>query len=649
MRTNLFMYIKNNINTSLILFILIVGAVLRCYHFFNIPMTHDELSAIYRLDHPTFYELIENGVKQDGHPAGIQVFLYYWTNVFGFKDWVIKLPFILMGLGSIFVAYAIAKKWFNSTSALIIAAFISSLQFPIMYSQIARPYISGMFFCLLMVYFWTNYLFHGKNSSKTSLIGFILSASVCSYNHHFSLLFAFIIYTTGLFFLKRKTVIPYIISGFAILVLYIPHLEIFFYQLNVQGLDWLGTPRNSFILDHIKYIFHFSNLVYACVGILFIGGIVNQFQTKTPLRALQIISICWFFCSLLIGFFYSIYIKPVLQHSVLIFSFPFLLFFLFSFIQTDNKWFKTISVVVVLAVNIFSLIYSRKHYEIFYQQPFNVFSEKTKDFLKTHRPEDVSVFLSENPKYIDHYFKKDNPGILYVSTPNVSLDSLRTVASAANTNYLICGNLPAEYVLALKENYPYVISKTFGFTHEYYILSKKTTKEETTINEILFDQSLTFEQANTSWNYVGKTDLLANKVSVYKMDSTMEWGPYFQIPLMQISKSRHHFIDVSIEYLSEEIGDGLIAFELKKNDSMLVWQGTKVKHFYTALKKDSWQKAYFSFRLTNQFKHIEEMENCTLTVFYWNIDKRNLLLDNFSVRVREGNPKVYSLVEDFQE
>ncbi len=40
-------------------------------------------------------ELIEGGVKVDGHPAGIHVFLYYWTKLFGTNEWIVKLPFIV--------------------------------------------------------------------------------------------------------------------------------------------------------------------------------------------------------------------------------------------------------------------------------------------------------------------------------------------------------------------------------------------------------------------------------------------------------------------------------------------------------------------------------------------------------------------------
>ena len=150
-------------NRGILFFILFVTIVLRFYNYTSISFTHDEFSALFRLDFPDFFTLIEKGVKVDGHPAGVHVFLYYWTALFGKSEWLVKLPFMLCGVLAVYVAFLIAKEWFNETVGLLVAAFLASSQYMIMYSQIARPYISGLFFTLLMVYYWS-YLM--KNPSE---------------------------------------------------------------------------------------------------------------------------------------------------------------------------------------------------------------------------------------------------------------------------------------------------------------------------------------------------------------------------------------------------------------------------------------------------------------------------------------------------
>ncbi|NSW45051.1 MAG: glycosyltransferase family 39 protein [Bacteroidales bacterium] len=156
-------------NGVIIVLILLVAILLRFYRFFDIPYTLDELSALNRTFYSSFSELIEKGVYNDGHPALIQIFLFYWVHWFSYNEWIVKLPFLLMGIASIYLIYRIGKEWFSETVGIIASTWMTTLQFTIMYSQIARPYASGLFFVLGMTFFWTqwlkkiqqNGLFHG--------------------------------------------------------------------------------------------------------------------------------------------------------------------------------------------------------------------------------------------------------------------------------------------------------------------------------------------------------------------------------------------------------------------------------------------------------------------------------------------------------
>src|ERR1035437_4084935 len=103
---------KKNDNILLII-ILIVAAILRFWDFFNIPFMHDELSALVRTHFNSFSDLINYGVKGDMHPAGVQVFLFYWVKIFGEKEFIVKLPFIVSGLLAIYYTYKVAGFWFN--------------------------------------------------------------------------------------------------------------------------------------------------------------------------------------------------------------------------------------------------------------------------------------------------------------------------------------------------------------------------------------------------------------------------------------------------------------------------------------------------------------------------------------------------------
>jgi hypothetical protein len=571
---------------------------------------------------------------------------------------MIKLPFLLLGMGSIVLAYKLALTWFNSTTALFVAAYVSSLQFAVMYSQIARPYIFGLFFCLLLVLFWTRLVFGTKGKSLAVLMGFVLSASVCSYTHHFSLLFMAMVAATGLFYVRRELRLRYIIALLVIFLLYVPHLGIFFHQLGIGGLAWLGVPPNSFLPDYVKYIFHFSVLIYAAVFILFLTGIATSDKRLWPLSKFQYISIIWFVVPPVIGFIYSKFVSPVVQYSVLIFSFPFLLIFIFSFYRQFSQWFKMGAVAFILLANISTLVWSRQHYEVFYKQPFKEYAAETADFLDQHDVENVRIVFQENPVYINHYFSKYNPGTEFVSLYEKELtpSEFRSIIAEPGCEYLICGAMPLEYFPIVKEYYPALLARDFGFTYEFYIFSGGEAVQDEQPDERLdkqldeqldyapvFSSTMDFENEKEDWNIsmCGVQDSLHSGLCA--LDSAQEWGPKFECPLGDISASRHDIIDIALDF---KAGDqGQIVCEIWKDSELVSWRSAKLHDFSDASAGSEGQKAYLSFRLSSLFKKDQDLRECTLKVYYWNIDKCNIVLDHFTVQARKGNPYVFALVQ----
>jgi hypothetical protein len=80
------------------------------YDLFALPLTNDETSALMRLNAKSVSELLGTVVWNDGHPMLVQVFLWYWTKWFGAAVWVVKLPFLLCGLGSVILMIRIGIR-----------------------------------------------------------------------------------------------------------------------------------------------------------------------------------------------------------------------------------------------------------------------------------------------------------------------------------------------------------------------------------------------------------------------------------------------------------------------------------------------------------------------------------------------------------
>src|SRR5438046_2566265 len=176
----------------LLFLILLVAACLRFLHLGETSFSNDELSALTRARFDSFSELVEKGIKVDGHPALVQTMMWYTLHHFGDGVFATRFMFALSGTISIFLIFLLGKRWFGNATGLLSATALASLQFPLLYSQTARPYTIGLMFTLAFAYCWTRLLFNDQKN-KWNIIGYILCGIGCIYIHYFSMMLAGII------------------------------------------------------------------------------------------------------------------------------------------------------------------------------------------------------------------------------------------------------------------------------------------------------------------------------------------------------------------------------------------------------------------------------------------------------------------------
>lgn len=634
-------------NKTILFLILLVAASLRFFNYNEIPFTHDEFSALFRLNFNSFLELIEKGVKIDGHPAGIQVFLYYWTKLFGKSEWIVKLPFTIFGIFSVYLIYVIAKKWFNESVGLISSAFLASIQYTVMYSQIARPYISGLFFSLLMVLFWTKIMLTpGKDFYKNTII-FIISASLCTYNHHFSLLFAAIVGISGLFFIKKQYLIKYIISGVIIFILYFPHLNIFLYQLNIGGVeDWLGKPHIDFIINYIAYVFNFSILSLVLVIMLILFGIYKKGSEDFDYKSFILFG-CWFLLPIIIGFFYSKFDKSVLQYSVLIFSIPFLFFILFGHIKPQKTIPNLIIVCIIFIVNIFSLIHERQHYKLFYHSPYK---EILIDYQKAKQNNDNILAIIDSHEKISRYYLsklKIDSGFIWLNFFKSEKDFIGFIEHQSKFhNKLFLGCLASINPLTIpiiEDYYPVILKQQNYAGATTYLFSNEDQNENNIITVLNFESN-----DNKSWSsidtakYNDSISFSGNKS--YYFDNTTEWGPVYTEKLDRIITNENNFIDISLKAKAlDNLDEVILVATLESNGDNIYWGGTSFDKFVLSnSNNDNWVTIHHSIKLSDIYLNYC---NILLKVYVWNKGKKSFFIDDFKIKLRMGNPVIYGLYE----
>lgn len=322
----------------ILLILVITGAILRILSIGG-TLTHDELSAIGRLNYDNFSDLIANGVRGDGHPAGVQILMWLWSSLFGTSAISLRIPFVLMGTASIILIYIVASHWYGEWPALLPATIMTASQFMVYYSSIARPYIAGLFMILCMLYYWTRIVLENDHRLSLLLL-FSLFAALCAYTHYFCMLSAFILGLAGFIFLRRDQLLRYFGACILAIVLFLPHWGITKYQLfELKGVgNWLGKPTISFLTEFLRYLSHHSILT----AIVIIGGYILVFNIANAKRNIKLIlvSIGIWLLPYIIGYYYSVMIDPVLQFSSLIFVFPFLLLSFTGGVRSEHiKWY----------------------------------------------------------------------------------------------------------------------------------------------------------------------------------------------------------------------------------------------------------------------------------------------------------------------
>lgn len=623
----------------LILAIFSVALITRFYNFFQIPFTHDELSALLRTDFDSFGELIAKGVQVDGHPALVQVFLYYWTKVFGASEWIVKLPFILTGLGAVYFGYKIGRRWMNETTGLLTAAFLATCEYTVMYSQIARPYTSGLFLILLMAYHWGEIVFFSNYKLK-HLIWFPVAAALCAYDHHFCMLTASLIGLSGIFLVEKRFLLKYIGLCMAGIVLYLPHIGILLAQLQMGGLDgWLGKPTSSFLLDYFSYITHYSVFLQVILAAGWITLLILS-RKKNKKRRLKPLLFCGFLFAgaFSIGYFYSVYQAPVLQFSSLIFAFPFAVLFVFGWIKELSPRVSTIAVTTLLLVNLFTLVVTREYYKVFYVSVFEQLVTDANDALKDD-PNTLTLIFTDEPKtrfYKDLYI---SPRHRFITSPEFTEKQLDSLLKATDYNRVcICGTsaLPPTFQALVMTRYPKIIRKNLYFSASSVVLGKQQKERKP-------DYDLFSSGINNVWN-----GIVPEKKSEtgYRFLLNDEWGPGIDIPLDTRIESPNNLVDVMVK-IKVSSPDQLISLVLLTQDADSVfYYSEKSTPEFVFDPNDSTFTLVNSLRLSDNA--YQQFGKPVLKSFLWNKSKLPFLLLQFRVYHRKGNRYIYSLYEPIE-
>lgn len=605
---------KYNYHALALAVITLVGIVLRLYKFSAIPFMYDELSAVGRLSFDNFSDLIDYGVRGDGHPAGVQTFLWLWSKLFGISELSLRIPFLIMGISCVPLMYVVAKMWFNKTAALFASAIMATSQYVIFHTVTIRPYIAGLFFVLLLLIFWTKMVFRQDFRLK-NIIAFAVFAAICAYTHQFSMLTAFFIAVTGLFFIKKKEIRYYLAGCLAAVLLYLPHTSILLGQMELKGIGgWLQAPTPAFFSQYLQYLLHFSWITGLGVAVAVVG--CSRFEKKSLQEHGKkiIISFLLFLLPILVGYLYSIFVDSVLQYSVLIFSFPFLILFVCSFINEKLTAPKSVFIFVLMAVMIYGLVVVREHYTVMQRQWFEISYRKMLDYRKEKGDNNVACALSMSPRALKYYNAKYETDINNINVYKECYDyCFEEKLQERKENYLVAGGLEDVELRIVQEYYPYLIDYLPCFTSEIYVFSKTPTEAKTEGMPLIYREEFLFEEGERSEEYVS--------IKTFALD--------------EVSDSRFSKILLTLDFETDSLNpDYAVVMETMRNGEQIDWRSCNTKG-YRINKENNRFEIFLPFRFELLVKNSKELSQYSVKTYLWNIEKQT------SVKPLKGSLSIF--------
>lgn len=606
----------------ILLIIIVVSAVLRLWQLGSIPFMHDEFSALGRTCYDSFHDLIREGVMlNDSHPAGTQVLVYLLVRIFGWNEFWLKLPFALMGIASVYLVFVIANQWFNKNVGLVSAAFVSVSELFLFYSQLARPYSPGLFFVLLFVYFWNRILIDRRRFNLLTCIGFALSAFLAAEMHMFSMAQAGLIALTGLFFLRKideKRRKAYLWSCVGAVVLYLPTLPIFYYQLFVYGSigGWLGKPATTFFTDFLQYTANYSGLLIFAMLIVILLPVIMGNRHADNKTAIRVSCVVWFVVPLAVAWAYSLLKEPILQFSTLIFSFPFLIIFAFSFYDGKiSRKMMTAVVGLVIFLGITSLIIDRQYYYQVYHQGLDQVAVEMKKAQERYADSIQCVSYSGNTIMVEFYQQKEGvKNSVYFDEKDEIYDYQQFIMNC-DKNYLAVGltdHAEMSWELSAVADYPFVEQENSWFTTRYLVLSK-------------YDN--------------GHPLLHVLKENVTAQEG-QEWVSPVVLPEVEPCERMGFIADIQALDTIEHIA--LVATIVDKNtNKQLFWASYEDKNHVLM----PGERAL----LTNGFFIPKDLKKDTeIKVFVWDISKKPFIINKLSYYQIKKNPYFYGIYEPLE-
>lgn len=630
-----------------LLVIIALAALLRFWRLWEMPFMHDETSALVRL-YPSLWETIRSGVaQQDTHPPGVQVFEWLWTRVFGTTEFAVKFPFVVMSLAALVLIYRSAMAWSNATSALVLSTLLATLQYTVLFGQLARPYAAGLFATALFADQLTRWLAHGR---VRSLVWMGIAAVLSAYTHHFALLLVGLMGLSGLLLARPNERRGYLLMGALVLLCYLPNIPIFLHQLGQGGLvGWLAPPDRYWLAEHAWWIAHTTWWLALPLSLLLLASLFGLLRKREAGSIRFWLLLSWGLTPLLIGLAYSVWRAPVIQHSVLIFSFPYFAIALLMGLDELGKARTLLLCGGFAAIATLTLVETRQHYSLLYASNYETMLREGLKATEALSPIGVAVLLDAPNSQLDFYFH--HWSIAPETLPHVrlrnpvhtagTLDSLLRRIQQPVVVYGQSNGAPSEQLARIQLYFPHLVQRIDLAEGQVFILSRSQdpSREE---DRMYLAGACPICTEEPGWDIHRDLD-----VWVLEPDSSRCWdftgrefGAAVRIPLDTLTSSSQDQVEIRARlYVPGSAQNVGLVVELKHADSTLFYRTAELD----GLDVDPVSREVTLIVATRPGDAGLRNGDLELVSYLYNREGSSICLLAMDVQLRSGNPVVYGI------
>ncbi|MBT6439236.1 MAG: hypothetical protein HOK72_05970 [Flavobacteriales bacterium] len=616
-------------NRYWIIVILLLGTALRLASLESFSLTNDELSIITGVKNcGNLSEVLNKGVKTDGHTAFLAIFVFVIGKLFGWSAIALRLPMVIFGIASIWYSYLIGKKWFNPTIGLALAGMIACLEFSLINSQIVRPYSPGFFFYLSFIYYWSVFLFDRPINKSWIIILVSIFAALAASTHYFCALSVGITGIIGLFYLAKENWKGYLVIGILSLILVSPNWFVLMNQLSGEkSVSWIGYSSPNFIFTHIKYVLNNSFIVLIVCLLPFLVWLTKNKSNR--ISKFQFLAFLFFILPYLGILIYETLVQPAMQSRYLYFSFPFLLLFFLSFLE-DNRISKCLALTIV-CITLGSSVFINKTYSTDHFGEFKKIAEDHFQWGQEYNAENtLSVSLINSEKYLNYYFHEldINPPTMVYLNKKLKHQEITRLVDESNKDYFIFSwssiQTPLELYEIIMQKYPHIEKQNIYYNSAITLFSKKENN-----TSIFFNQSLDYN--NETWKYwvVNRKNLDSkDSIALESLNNERRYSSKFEAPISQLTIDlEDNYIVASVNFESKTEIDPLLVLSLTRGKEKILWRSS---HFKDYLSTSESSKVFLCKKLPMHAKPSD-----VLKVFVWNNTGDEFKITNLAVKIKK--------------